>query len=155
KGSDEVGDSAHHTVGGIPLNEWSTRIRDSGPDDRYKHKPCSTFISLYRGLSELERFYSLPEVENKSYRECSGEKTPSISIECVVLRETYFNCKRGQAKSDFENSCFKDVTENVDYECFVILFIYMAGLAPEGSQFDGRQYDSKMNDLYVLLDLYI
>jgi len=23
----------------------------------------------------------------------------------------------------------------------------MAGLAPEGSQFDGRQYDSKMNEL--------
>ncbi|KAF9623594.1 hypothetical protein IFM89_003384 [Coptis chinensis] len=27
---------------------------------------------------------------------CGGEKTPSISTECVGLRETYFNCKRGQ-----------------------------------------------------------
>ncbi|KAF9618231.1 hypothetical protein IFM89_000866 [Coptis chinensis] len=46
KGSDEVGDSAHHTVGGRPLNEWSTRIRDSGPDDRYKHKLWSRERSI-------------------------------------------------------------------------------------------------------------
>ncbi|KAK6911134.1 Cytochrome c oxidase assembly protein PET191, partial [Dillenia turbinata] len=35
--------------------------------------------------------------EKRSYRECAGEKSPSISSECVGLRETYFNCKRGQA----------------------------------------------------------
>lgn len=27
----------------------------------------------------------------------------------------------------------------------------MAGLAPEGSQFDARQYDAKMNELYYFL----
>ena len=27
------------------------------------------------------------------------------------------------------------------------LFAGMAGVAPEGSQFDGRQYDTKMNEL--------
>ena len=30
---------------------------------------------------------------------------------------------------------------------FVFLDINMAGLAPEGSQFDARQYDAKMSDL--------
>ena len=27
----------------------------------------------------------------------------------------------------------------------------MAGVAPEGSQFDARQYDAKMNELYYVL----
>ncbi|KAL5716116.1 hypothetical protein ACHQM5_017847 [Ranunculus cassubicifolius] len=36
------------------------------------------------------------KVENRSYRDCAGEKSPCISSECVGLRETYFNCKRGQ-----------------------------------------------------------
>ncbi|XP_059645191.1 uncharacterized protein LOC132286818 isoform X1 [Cornus florida] len=35
-------------------------------------------------------------VEKRPYRECAKEKSPSISSECVGLRETYFNCKRGQ-----------------------------------------------------------
>ncbi|XP_039057271.1 cytochrome c oxidase assembly factor 5-like [Hibiscus syriacus] len=30
-----------------------------------------------------------------SFRECAGENNPSIPSECVGLRETYFNCKRG------------------------------------------------------------
>ncbi|KAF9597339.1 hypothetical protein IFM89_017242 [Coptis chinensis] len=34
--------------------------------------------------------------ESDCVKECAGEKTPSISTECVGLRETYFNCKRGQ-----------------------------------------------------------
>ncbi|CAN1729892.1 hypothetical protein LINPERHAP1_LOCUS767, partial [Linum perenne] len=38
------------------------------------------------------------KVENRSIRECSGEKSPSVPSECVGLRETYFNCKRGQVK---------------------------------------------------------
>ena len=29
----------------------------------------------------------------------------------------------------------------------VLLFPVMAGLAPEGTQFDGRQYDAKMSEL--------
>ncbi|PON88951.1 Cytochrome c oxidase assembly protein PET [Trema orientale] len=36
------------------------------------------------------------KVEKRSFRECAGEKSPSIPSECVGLRETYFNCKRGQ-----------------------------------------------------------
>nr|ABR17270.1 unknown [Picea sitchensis] len=34
--------------------------------------------------------------EKRSYRDCAGEKGPSIPSECAGLRETYFNCKRGQ-----------------------------------------------------------
>lgn len=40
--------------------------------------------------------------------------------------------------SDFDN---KGCGHNV-------FFAVMAGLAPEGSQFDANKYDSKMNDLY-------
>ncbi|XP_039020007.1 cytochrome c oxidase assembly factor 5-like [Hibiscus syriacus] len=36
------------------------------------------------------------KVEKRSFRECAGEKSPSIPSECVGLGETYFNCKRGQ-----------------------------------------------------------
>ncbi|KAK2976619.1 hypothetical protein RJ640_021421 [Escallonia rubra] len=38
------------------------------------------------------------QVDKRSYRECAKEKSPSISSECVGLRETYFNCKRGQER---------------------------------------------------------
>ena len=31
---------------------------------------------------------------------------------------------------------------------YTLLFADMAGLAPEGSQFDARQYDAKLNELY-------
>ncbi|CAL9214478.1 unnamed protein product [Arabidopsis halleri] len=34
--------------------------------------------------------------EKRSIRDCAGEKSPCIPSECVGLRETYFNCKRGQ-----------------------------------------------------------
>lgn len=34
--------------------------------------------------------------QNRSYRDCAGEKAPQIASECVGLRETYFKCKRGQ-----------------------------------------------------------
>uniref|UniRef100_M8BH81 Cytochrome c oxidase assembly factor 5 n=1 Tax=Aegilops tauschii TaxID=37682 RepID=M8BH81_AEGTA len=36
-------------------------------------------------------------VQKRPYKECAGEKAPNITSECVGLRETYFNCKRGQA----------------------------------------------------------
>ncbi|GAB4850565.1 hypothetical protein Ancab_029873 [Ancistrocladus abbreviatus] len=36
------------------------------------------------------------KVEKRSYRECAREKSPLVPSECVGLRETYFNCKRGQ-----------------------------------------------------------
>ncbi|KAK3029345.1 hypothetical protein RJ639_037868 [Escallonia herrerae] len=42
------------------------------------------------------------QVDKRSYRECAKEKSPSISSECVGLRETYFNCKRGQVRLKYE-----------------------------------------------------
>lgn len=36
------------------------------------------------------------QVQKRPYKECAGEKVPNITSECVGLRETYFNCKRGQ-----------------------------------------------------------
>lgn len=33
----------------------------------------------------------------------------------------------------------------------MLIFSVMAGVAPEGSQFDARQYDAKMSELYVFL----
>ncbi|CAD5184559.1 unnamed protein product [Musa acuminata subsp. malaccensis] len=50
-------------------------------------------MELVKCLSESD----CVKVDKRSYRECAGEKVPSISSECVGLRETYFNCKRGQA----------------------------------------------------------
>ncbi|XP_022865452.1 uncharacterized protein LOC111385301 [Olea europaea var. sylvestris] len=35
--------------------------------------------------------------DNRPYGECAKEQNPKISSECVGLRETYFNCKRGQS----------------------------------------------------------
>ncbi|KAL8099120.1 hypothetical protein AgCh_031703 [Apium graveolens] len=35
-------------------------------------------------------------IENRPFRDCAKEQSPCISSECVGLRETYFNCKRGQ-----------------------------------------------------------
>ncbi len=34
--------------------------------------------------------------QKRSYKECAGEKSPLVPTECVGLRETYFQCKRGQ-----------------------------------------------------------
>ncbi|KAG0502997.1 hypothetical protein HPP92_003069 [Vanilla planifolia] len=49
-------------------------------------------MELVKCLSETD----CVKVQNRPYRECAGEKEPSISSECIGLRETYFNCKRGQ-----------------------------------------------------------
>ncbi|KAF5796582.1 putative cytochrome c oxidase assembly protein PET191 [Helianthus annuus] len=49
-------------------------------------------MELVKCLSESD----CVKVENRSFRECAKEKSPLISSECVGLRETYFNCKRGQ-----------------------------------------------------------
>ncbi|CAI9113796.1 OLC1v1014476C1 [Oldenlandia corymbosa var. corymbosa] len=49
-------------------------------------------MELVKCLSESD----CVKVEHRSYRECAKEKSPLISSECVGLRETYFNCKRGQ-----------------------------------------------------------
>lgn len=37
------------------------------------------------------------------------------------------------------------------YIIFAYLSAVMAGMAPEGSQFDARQYDTKMNDMLVFV----
>ncbi|RDX68455.1 hypothetical protein CR513_52559, partial [Mucuna pruriens] len=67
-------------------------------------KSCKGLATeLVKCLSESDcvkvRFGSF--VEKRSYRECVGEKSPCIPSECVGLRETYFNCKRGQASFTF------------------------------------------------------
>ncbi|CAI0385194.1 unnamed protein product [Linum tenue] len=57
-------------------------------------KSCKGLATeLVKCLSESD----CVKVENRSIRDCAGEKSPSVSSECVGLRETYFNCKRGQA----------------------------------------------------------
>ncbi|WVZ01346.1 hypothetical protein V8G54_027415 [Vigna mungo] len=57
-------------------------------------KSCKGLAAeLVKCLSESDCI----KVEKRSYRECVGEKSPCIPNECVGLRETYFNCKRGQA----------------------------------------------------------
>ncbi|RZB77226.1 hypothetical protein D0Y65_035243 [Glycine soja] len=56
-------------------------------------------MELVKCLSESD----CVKVEKRSYKECVGEKSPCIPSECVGLRETYFNCKRGQASVYFFN----------------------------------------------------
>ncbi|KAG6400359.1 hypothetical protein SASPL_137187 [Salvia splendens] len=56
-------------------------------------KSCKGLATeLVKCLSESDCI----KVENRPYRECAKEQSPNISSECVGLRETYFNCKRGQ-----------------------------------------------------------
>ncbi|CAI0433548.1 unnamed protein product [Linum tenue] len=58
-------------------------------------KSCKGLATeLVKCLSESD----CVKVGNRSIRDCAGEKSPSVSSECVGLRETYFNCKRGQAR---------------------------------------------------------
>ncbi|RLN34338.1 hypothetical protein C2845_PM03G03420 [Panicum miliaceum] len=49
-------------------------------------------MELVKCLSETD----CVKVQKRPYKECAGEKVPNITSECVGLRETYFNCKRGQ-----------------------------------------------------------
>ncbi|ONK72118.1 uncharacterized protein A4U43_C04F15930 [Asparagus officinalis] len=51
-------------------------------------------LELVKCLSETD----CVKVQKRPYRECAGEKVPCITSECVGLRETYFNCKRGQGR---------------------------------------------------------
>ncbi|GAV84160.1 Pet191_N domain-containing protein, partial [Cephalotus follicularis] len=61
---------------------------------RNMSKSCKGLaMELVKCLSESD----CVKVEKRPYRECAGRMSPSISSECVGLRETYFNCKRGQA----------------------------------------------------------
>ncbi|CAN6198578.1 unnamed protein product, partial [Urochloa humidicola] len=49
-------------------------------------------MELVKCLSETD----CVKVQKMPCKECAGEKVPNITSECVGLRETYFNCKRGQ-----------------------------------------------------------
>ncbi|XP_050365777.1 uncharacterized protein LOC126784358 [Argentina anserina] len=61
--------------------------------EKKEAKSCSGLADeLVKCLSECD----CVKVEKRPVRECAGEKSPSISSECIGLRETYFNCKRGQ-----------------------------------------------------------
>ncbi|ONM22895.1 N-terminal [Zea mays] len=53
-------------------------------------------MELVKCLSETD----CVKVQKRPYKECAGEKVPNITSECVGLRETYFNCKRGQVCPD-------------------------------------------------------
>ncbi|KAF8701136.1 hypothetical protein HU200_033798 [Digitaria exilis] len=53
-------------------------------------------MELVKCLSETD----CVKVQKRPYKECAGEKVPNITSECVGLRETYFNCKRGQVYPD-------------------------------------------------------
>ncbi|XAR50425.1 hypothetical protein NMG60_11004748 [Bertholletia excelsa] len=49
-------------------------------------------MELVKCLSESD----CVKVEGRPIKECAKEKSPCIPSECVGLRETLFNCKRGQ-----------------------------------------------------------
>nr|ADN34196.1 hypothetical protein [Cucumis melo subsp. melo] len=66
-------------------------------------------MELVKCLSESD----CVKVQNRTYRECAGEKSPCIPSECVGLRETYFNCKRGQIICHFLIYYSKWEVENV------------------------------------------
>ncbi|CAH9113954.1 unnamed protein product [Cuscuta europaea] len=71
-------------------------------------KSCKGLAAeLVKCLSESD----CVKVQNRPYRECAKEKTPSISTECVGLRETYFNCKRGQKRIPTYDGCVCDQTK--------------------------------------------
>jgi hypothetical protein len=60
------------------------------------------WFSLYITHTHTKKKKTYPDavcmqVQKRPYKECAGEKVPNITSECVGLRETYFNCKRGQA----------------------------------------------------------
>ncbi|KAK7244173.1 hypothetical protein RIF29_38991 [Crotalaria pallida] len=79
-------------------------------------KSCKGLAAeLVKCLSESD----CVKVENRSIRECAGEKSPSIPSECVGLRETYFNCKRGQASVLFF-TYFVVSDKCISLPCFVI-----------------------------------
>ncbi|KAI3512746.1 hypothetical protein L1887_20065 [Cichorium endivia] len=69
------------------------RIQKWGLSKIKMAKSCKGLaMELVKCLSESD----CVKVENRPFRECAKEKAPLISSECVGLRETYFNCKRGQ-----------------------------------------------------------
>ncbi|KAL2930389.1 hypothetical protein RDABS01_035799 [Bienertia sinuspersici] len=55
------------------------------------------FGALVLSLNLARSGFTILRVQKRSFRECAGEVTPCIPSECVGLRETYFNCKRGQS----------------------------------------------------------
>ncbi|RAL41433.1 hypothetical protein DM860_010227 [Cuscuta australis] len=61
-------------------------------DDPKPEQPLESIIYMSKSCKGL----AMELDQNRPYRECAKETSPCISSECVGLRETYFNCKRGQ-----------------------------------------------------------
>ncbi|KAF8780791.1 hypothetical protein HU200_000733 [Digitaria exilis] len=104
-----------------------------GRDGREMAKSCKGLaMELVKCLSETDCVKVVPllpvqprrslplSVQKRPYKECAGEKVPNITSECVGLRETYFNCKRGQAsgcrkvKLDFTGASDRRPATNTD-----------------------------------------
>jgi hypothetical protein len=60
--------------------------------ERERYSTCLRMLS-WIGLNWI----GLQE-EKRSYKDCAGEKGASVPSACVGLRETYFQCKRGQVR---------------------------------------------------------
>ncbi|KAJ8635323.1 hypothetical protein MRB53_009590 [Persea americana] len=67
------------------------------PRCKEENKSCQSLAKALRWNSSNASVNLIVLRSKSDYtRECAGEKSPCISSECVGLRETYFNCKRGQ-----------------------------------------------------------
>lgn len=96
------------------------------------------------------------QVEKRSFRECAGEKSPCISSECVGLRETYFNCKRGQACcffssyfSVFNYRCF--LSYSCLLYCWGFLFIFHGYGLNYGPSYDFNWFRKWLSDFFFFL----
>ncbi|CAN6167683.1 unnamed protein product, partial [Urochloa humidicola] len=73
-----------------PPRSWGEQDGRGGSE---MAKSCKGLaMGLVKCLSETD----CVKVQKMPYKDCAGEKVPNITSECVGLRETYFNCKRGQ-----------------------------------------------------------
>lgn len=70
-----------------------------------------------------------------------------VSVTCIIselsLELNFVICFSYPAGFDYVGLLIKYFYNFTEF----LLFVVMAGLAPEGTQFDARQYDAKMNEL--------
>lgn len=59
----------------------------------------------------------------------------------MVFKILYFIC------------CLVYLSLKISILFIVVLYSVMAGIAPEGSQYDANQFDAKMNDVYAIFYL--
>ncbi|KAF8111048.1 hypothetical protein N665_0076s0053 [Sinapis alba] len=77
----------------LGLHRRRSVSKSPSPEELKMAKSCKGLAEeLVKCLSES----MCVKDEKRSIRDCAGEKSPCIPSECVGLRETYFNCKRGQ-----------------------------------------------------------